>query len=221
MFRGDLETFSGRVGAWRDSLVMDHGVFRMVWTNWAAVVPGVVYRSNHPTPQHLALAMKRHNIRTLINLRGRQECGSDALSRAAAARLELVHIDAPFESRGAPHRDRILRLVEIFRTMQTPALLHCKSGADRAGLASGLYLLTMQGGTAADALGQLSLRYGHFRQSRTGILDAFFLRYAAEGDGRMAFLDWVREEYDEVALKRDFAARGISSFITDRVLRRE
>ena len=125
-----------------------------------------------------------------------------------------------FESRGAPHRDRILRFADIYRTLQTPALMHCKSGADRAGLASGLAIM-FEGGTATEALKQLSWRFGHWRRARTGVLDAFFLLYAAEAEGRLPFMDWVRTEYDEAALKRDFVAGGFSSFVTDRVLRRE
>jgi protein tyrosine/serine phosphatase len=199
---------------------MDHAVFRVLWDNWAAVVPGRLYRSNHPTPARLAAAMRRYGLRTVLNLRGHRECGSDALSREAAQRLGLIHIDAPFESRGAPHRDRILRLAEIFRTMQEPVLMHCKSGADRAGLGAGLYLM-LNGGTTREALAQLSWRFGHFSRSRTGILDAFFIRYAMEAEGRKPFLDWVRDDYDEMALRRDFVAGGLSSFINDRVLVRE
>ena len=217
MFTGTLE--SARHRAWLDSLLVDHGIFRTVWSNWAEIAPGL-YRSNHPNPWRLARAARRHGIRTLINLRGHRQCGSDALSREAASRLGLIHIDAPFESRGAPHRDRILRLAEIFASMELPALMHCKSGADRAGLASGLFLL-MHGGTSAQALAQLSWRFGHFNRSRTGILDAFFIRYAREAEGRLPFLDWVRDEYDEAKLKRDFVAHGLSSFITDRILVRE
>jgi hypothetical protein len=125
-----------------------------------------------------------------------------------------------FESRGAPHRDRILRFAEIYRTLQTPALMHCKSGADRAGLASGLAIL-FEGGTSAQALAQLSWRFGHWSRSRTGILDAFFIRYAAEAEGRVPFLQWVEHQYDEVALRRDFVAGGLSSFVVDRLLQRE
>jgi hypothetical protein len=78
----------------------------------------------------------------LSDLRGhRTDCGADALSRAEAARLGLAHIDAPFESRGAPHKDRILRLAGIFQEIEEPALIHCKSGADRTGLAAGIWLL--------------------------------------------------------------------------------
>jgi protein tyrosine phosphatase (PTP) superfamily phosphohydrolase (DUF442 family) len=221
MFNGDIGSLKGRAGAWVDSLFVDHAVFRLVWDNWGTVAPGRLYRTNHPTPARLAAAQRRHGIRTLINLRGHRQCGSDALSREAAARLGLIHIDAPLESRGAPHRDRILRLAGIFASMQEPALMHCKSGADRTGLAAGLFIL-LNGGTAAEAGAQLSPKYGHFSRSRTGILDAFFHLYAQQAEGRLPFLEWVRDEYDEPGLKRDFVASGgLSSFLTDHVLRRE
>jgi hypothetical protein len=220
IFRGDVSTARGRALAWVDALVVDHAIFRLVWSNLAMVAPGRLYRCNHPPPGRLARLTRRLGLRTLINLRGPTRNGSDALSRAAAGQLGLDFIDMAFESRGAPHRERILRLHEIYRSMRTPALLHCKSGADRAGLAAGLYLL-FEGASAADALRQLSWRFGHVRQARTGILDAFFLRYQREGEGRIPFLDWVREEYDEVALRRDFHANGLASFVNDWVLAHE
>jgi hypothetical protein len=34
-------------------------------------------------------------------------------------------------------------------------------------------------------------------------------------------LDWVRDDYDEAALKRNFVAGGLASFINDRLLARE
>jgi protein tyrosine/serine phosphatase len=219
-FRGDLASAKGRAAAWIDSLFVDHAVFRLVWDNLAEVIPGKLYRCNHPTPARLARLTRKLGLRTLINLRGHRKCGSDALSREAAGRLGLIHIDMAFESRGAPHRDRILRFAEIYRNLQAPALMHCKSGADRAGLASGLAIM-FEGGTATQALEQLSSRYGHFSRSKTGILDAFFRLYASTAEGRMAFLDWVRDEYDENALRASFRAHGLSSFLNDYVLVRE
>ena len=217
IFNGDVSTAKGRTLAWVDALFVDHAVFRLVWSNFAAVAPGRLYRCNHPTPARLAFLTRRYGLRTLINLRGETGNGSDALSRAAARDLGLAFIDAPLDSRGAPQRERILRLLDVFRRMQAPALLHCKSGADRAGLAAGLFVL-FRGGTARDALAQLSLRFGHIRQARTGVLDAFFHHYAREAEGRKPFLDWVREDYDPAALQRDFHANGLASFINDWVL---
>ena len=218
MYSGALAT--SRAAAWRDSLFVDHAIFRTVWDNLAEVIPGRLYRANHPTPGRLARYQARLGLRTLINLRGQRRCGSDALSREAASRLGLHHIDMAFESRGAPHRDRILRFAGIYASLETPALMHCKSGADRAGLASGLAIL-FEGGTAAQALRQLSWRYGHFNRSPTGILDAFFIHYATVAEGRVPFLQWVERDYDEQALRASFRASGLSSFVNDRLLARE
>ena len=220
MFDQALDRPGARTRAWRDSLLTDHAIFRTVWDNFDEVIPGKLYRSNHPTPGRLVRVVRRHGIKTLINLRGHRKCGSDALSRDAAHQLGLHHIDMAFESRGAPHADRILRFAQIYREVVTPALMHCKSGADRAGLAAGLAIL-FEGGTAEQALRQLGLRYGHFNRSRTGILDAFFLHYAREAEGREPFLHWVEHTYDERRLKADFVASGLQSFLVDRVLRRE
>lgn len=220
IFNGDLTTAKGRLVAWIDSLFIDHAVFRLVWSNLAPVIPGRIYRCNHPTPARLRRMTRRLGLRTLINLRGKTQSGSDALSREAARELGLAFHDMSFESRGAPQRDRILRLHEIYRSMPTPAIMHCKSGADRAGLAAGLMVL-FNGGTAAEAMRHLSLRFGHIRQSRTGILDAFFLQFQREAEGRKPFLDWVREDYDEAALRRQFHANGLASFINDWVLAHE
>ena len=159
-------------------------------------------------------------LRTLINLRGPTGNGSDALSREAAQRLGPGFHRPCLESRGAPQRDRILRLHDIYAHMRGPALIHCKSGADRAGLAAGLIIL-FEGGSARQALRQLSWRFGHVRQAKTGILDAFFLRWQREGEGRKPFLDWVREDYDEAELRRDFHANGLASFVNDWVLAHE
>lgn len=220
IFRGDLTSAGGRARAWIDALFVDHAIFRLVWSNAAPVVPGVLYRCNHPTPGRLAALTRRWGLRTVITLRGPTGNGSDALAREAAAGLGLTVVDMPMESRGAPQPDRILRLAEIYRAMAAPALIHCKSGADRAGLAGAVFLL-LHGASATEAMAQLSWRFGHVRRSRTGILDAFVLRYAREAEGRLGFLDWVRTEYDPAALKRDFRAGGLAGFLNDRVLRRE
>lgn len=223
MSRRDLTQPGARRAAWLNSLFIDHALLRLGWRNWGVVESGRLYRSNHPTPWQLEQAVRRHGIRTVINLRGHREaCGSDALGRQAAAALGLDHIDAPLESRGAPHKDRVLRLAGIFARMTEPALIHCKSGADRTGLAAGIWLLA-QGRGVEEALGQLSLRFGHVAAARTGILDAFFHAYAAftKAQGPKPFLDWVREDYSEDALRAAFHSTAWADRLVDGVLRRE
>lgn len=220
IFRGDLASPAGRVRAWLDSLLVDHGLLRLVWSNWGAVAPGRLYRCNHPTPGQLGRATRRYGLRSLINLRGATGNGSDALSRERAARLGLRFIDVPMSSGGAPSREQVLALAEALRSAPQPALVHCKSGADRAGFAAAVFLL-MQGRTVAEAMRQLSLRFGHLRRSRAGVLDAVLLRDAHEAEGRKDFLDWVREDYDPAVAAGAFRARRLTSFISERVLARE
>ncbi|TPW36315.1 tyrosine-protein phosphatase [Oecophyllibacter saccharovorans] len=214
MFKGPLSTPADRRRAWHDSLFADHAIFRLSWTNLACVVPGKVWRSNHPTPGRLSRQVPQLGLKTIINLRGKRDCGSDALARERAQALHLPCIDMAFESRNAPHKDRVLRFCELYRRLEAekgfPLLMHCKSGADRAGLASGLVLL-LEGGTVQQALAQLHWRHLHFHRSRTGVLDAFFLRYwehlagsTTPADSRLQFLDWVREEYDEEKLRAEW-----------------
>jgi protein tyrosine/serine phosphatase len=206
---------------WLNSLFVDHAFLRIPWRNWGVVESGRLYRSNHPLPWQLAEAARRHGIRSVINLRGhRVDCGSDTLGREEAARLGLAHADQPFESRGAPHKDRLRRLIHLYRTLPEPILIHCKSGADRTGLAAGVWHL-IQGRDAATAARELTLRHGHVAAARTGILDAFFAAYAEAEARGLGFEDWLATEYDEVALRASFRPQPVAAWFTDKVLRRE
>jgi protein tyrosine phosphatase (PTP) superfamily phosphohydrolase (DUF442 family) len=218
-----LSTPTARRRAWLDSLFVDHALLRLSWRNWSVVEPGRLFRSNHPLPWQLEQAQRRHGLRSVINLRGhREHCGSDALGRAKAHTLGLIHADAPFESRGAPHKDRILRLAGLFADLPEPLLIHCKSGADRTGLVAGIWLL-LQGRGVSAALDQLHWRFGHVRASRTGVLDAFFESYAAfvAARGQKPFIEWVRDDYDEATLRAAFTSKAWANRLVDGVLRRE
>lgn len=205
MFKSPLHTRLNYLHAWCDSLFQDHSIFRLFWTNLAPVIPGKIWRCNHPTPWRIASLKKRLGLKAMVNLRGKRFCGSDALGRKKCEELELPYYDLAFESRNAPHKDRILRFYELYQKLSFPCVIHCKSGADRTGLVSGLILL-FEGGKSEDALKQLHWRFLHFKRSRTGVLDAFFILYRREAEGRIPFIEWVREEYDEEKLRADFRA---------------
>ncbi|MEM0944620.1 MAG: protein tyrosine phosphatase, partial [Pseudomonadota bacterium] len=98
---------------------------------------------------------------------------------------------------------------------------HCKSGADRAGFMAALYLALGEGKPVAEARRALSLRYGHIRQGKTGILDAFFDAYEADTGGEIPLLTWVDTQYDRDAIQREFKATGLGSLLTECLLVRE
>ncbi|WP_298264281.1 fused DSP-PTPase phosphatase/NAD kinase-like protein [Acidocella sp.] len=220
IFRGELATRAGRRNAWLDALFIDHAALRLFWTNFRAVEPGILYLSNHPTPGNLRRFARQAGINTLISLRGATGNGTDALARETARQLGLDIIDLPMRSRVAPTRAQVLALLETFRTMRGPALVHCKSGADRAGFAGAVFLLG-QGRPAAEARRQLSLRHGHMAGSPAGILDAFVAAWGREEGGGKSFAQWVAQDYDDAALARGFKARRLSRLFNDRILSRE
>ena len=206
--------------AWAHSFFVDHAFVRMVYLNFHKVTPAL-WRSAQPTPQQLG-RLARQGLKTVVSLRGGRRHGSWPLEVEACARHGLVLAEYIVTSRGAPDRDTILAMDEFFGGLQTPILIHCKSGADRAGFVAALYMIMREGKPADEALKQLSIRYGHFHFSPTGILDHFFATYRDEGEAKgIVFRDWVRNHYDPVRLKQTFRAHAWSSFITDRLLHRE
>jgi protein tyrosine phosphatase (PTP) superfamily phosphohydrolase (DUF442 family) len=209
-----------RARAWTHMILADHGAFRLFYLNRHRVSPHL-WRSGQPSPRQIAWFARR-GVRTIVNLRGGREHGAWPLEKEACDRHGVTLIDFVLRSREAPDRDTILGAKEFFESLEYPVLVHCKSGADRAGLFAALYLLIREGRTAAEALGQLAPRYGHFRFAKTGILDAFLQRYRAEGEANgVPFLEWVERVYDPAALMRDFKPRFWSDFLVERVMRRE
>jgi protein tyrosine/serine phosphatase len=215
-----LQGSLGRVRAWVHMLLVDHGVFRLIYLNKHRV-SGRLWRSAQPAPFQL-VRLQREGVRTVINLRGGREHGSWQLQKDTCERLGLKLEEFVVRSRGAPERETILGAREFFDRIEYPAVLHCKSGADRAGFVAALYLIVHEGRSVGEALRQLSPRFGHFRFSKTGVLDAFFERYLAEGETKgLGFLEWVETVYDAEALEREFKPSFWSDLLVDRVMRRE
>ena len=209
-----------RLGAWMNMIFVDHGVFRVLYLNRHQVTPAF-HRAAQPTGRQVR-AMAASGIRTIVNLRGGREYGSWPLERQACDEAGIALHDFVLRSRGAPDRESLLALPAFFESLTYPVLVHCKSGADRAGLMAALYLLIAEKRSAAEAARQLSWRYGHFRFAKTGILDAFIEAFEHDGERRgIGFLDWVRDHYDPAALERDFRPNALSVLLADQVLKRE
>jgi protein tyrosine/serine phosphatase len=219
--RFDLATPLGRAKTYLDYLWNDHAYLRLGFSN-AHWISEELVRANQPWP-HQIDAWKARGIRTIVNLRGGFDASFHALEKDACARLGLNLVDFTITSREVPSRDRVLGAKRLFETLEYPALMHCKSGADRAGIMSVLYMHFRKGKTIREALDQLHLRYLHVRQGKTGVLDYTFERYLAQGEpSGMSFLEWVESPmYDPAGMKADFRAGMLGSVLTERLLRRE
>jgi protein tyrosine/serine phosphatase len=217
----DLSTPGGRTKAYLDYLWKDHAYLRLGFQN-AHWISDELVRTNQPWPHQLA-AWKARGIKTVINLRGGFDASFHALEKDACERYGLTMVDFTITSREAPSRERVLGAQRLFETIAYPALMHCKSGADRAGIMSVFYMHFRKGRTIREALEQLHLRYLHVKQGKTGVLDYVFERYLAEGEpAGLSFLEWVKSPmYDPAGMKAQFRSEMWGRLLTEGLLKRE
>ncbi|HEY8503478.1 MAG TPA: tyrosine-protein phosphatase [Gemmataceae bacterium] len=170
--------------------------------NFHAVIEGRVYRSAQPSPEALAELIRDRGVRTVVNLRGCCE-GFDWYAGECRATHagNVVQEDVTLSASRLPPPAELRRLVEVLDRAEQPVLLHCRRGADRTGLASGLALLLYTDASPSDAARHHGLRFGHVGLGRTGNVDRFFALYegylAANGLAHSpeVFRRWVLHEY--------------------------
>jgi protein tyrosine/serine phosphatase len=215
-----IDGVAARIRAWINMIFVDHAIFRFVYLNHHRVTPQL-WRAAQPAPHDIRW-FARQGVRTVVYLRGGREHGSWPLEREACQAAGLTLTEFTARSREAPDKETLLQAATFFQKLEYPVLIHCKSGADRAGFVAALYLLVHEKRPASEALKQLDWRYGHFRSSKTGVLDRFFESYRDEGEAKgLDFRTWVETVYDPAALQKEARSRFWSSLLVDRILRRE
>ncbi len=181
-------------------MLTDHGFLRAFWTHEYEIAPGV-WRSNQPSPRRIA-GWAARGIRSILLLRGKKEDHDFIrLEREACAAHGIALHRVKIRGGKLSGKDRFLELLDCFKIVEKPFVIHCKSGIDRTGLASFLYLLAETDTPPEVARRQLSLRYLHLKVTRHGLLDvmadAYLAAFKADGIG---LRDWLETGYDPVEL---------------------
>lgn len=130
--------------------------------NFDEVIPGEYYRSAQPTPARLARYVKKYGIKTVLNLRGlntKYQWYRDEV--AEAEKLGVKFVDFKMSARRELTEAQTDQLIAILQDVPKPILVHCKSGSDRTGLISAIYVYKIAGRGEAEAERQISFRYGH------------------------------------------------------------
>ena len=204
-FDGDLSSTSARLRALMFFHVFDHAFLRWLWTNFDQVGEGV-YRANQPGPRRVK-AWADRGIKSILSLRGESPQAFYALEKDATDKLGLTFEAVRLNAREASHKNQFLALFEHFRTPPKPWVMHCKSGADRAGLASAIYVM-WAGGTIEEARAHLSWRYMHLNNKNTGICDYILEAYdTARQETGIEIEEWFRTEYKRKALQTAYNAK--------------
>jgi len=182
---------------------IDHGVLRGAWHNFAKIGDGV-YRSNHPTEKRFR-KYAAQGVRTIVNLRGESMEPQYQLEKSLCDELGLNLINMPLKAVEAPPRDKALELLDIFDTAKRPMIIHCKSGADRTGMAAALFKLHSGQGTL-EARKQFSLRFIHIKNGRKGVLDRVLDAYEHDTCNKpMPVREWLEKHYDPDAITTGFS----------------
>jgi protein tyrosine phosphatase (PTP) superfamily phosphohydrolase (DUF442 family) len=158
-------------------------------------------RSAQPTTQ-LADWGRRYQLKSVVNLRGGGPgdwwYGNEIKS---ARESGITYYDLPLCATRRPTRSELLQLIDLLDHCSYPLLIHCKSGADRTGLASAIYRMVRRGEQPENALSSFSIEYGHIPLFGTEHLHEPFWEYDAwlktVGLAHSAdrFRTWVRNNY--------------------------
>lgn len=178
--------------------------FGPVWfgSNFYPVIADRVYRSGEMRAAALERAIDRHRLRSIVNLRGREEGRAwYEEERRVAHERGLVRYDLDFSSRLLPPKPAVVELVRVLRQAPEPMLLHCSAGADRAGFASVLARMVKDGSSLSQARAELSLMYGHLPIGPSREIVRMFDLYEADRrssggpDTIATFERWLATQY--------------------------
>ena len=135
---------------------------RLIWDHWDEAKRGVLYRSGQLTGDQLTAAVKRHGIRTVINL---QMPGDElAAERELCARLGVDFVNLPMPGDGFGEEWQFREILKITDDPQRrPAVVHCARGTCRTGAAVAIYRFERDGWTLEDVATEMrrqTYRYG-------------------------------------------------------------
>jgi protein tyrosine/serine phosphatase len=225
--RLSLGTPQGRRRAWRELMLGDHGILRKFYDNTHEIAQGKMWRTYQPSPADLK-KWKTRGVKTVVNLRGETAQGYFVLEEEACRNLGLNIVSLCVFSREAPSLEVLRGARKLFDEIDYPAVMHCKSGADRAGLMATLYLFFHEGRPLDEAMEQLSFKYGHIRQGKTGVIDCALERYVAyarrHGKSLSSvedFFAWAQAHYDPVQIKKTYLGNWWGNILTEKIFRRE
>jgi len=200
-FKHQVDTPELRRQAERYLYWLDVGFLRVRWKNQWQIAPGV-YRSNNPSPERFD-DLAALGLKTVVNLRGDVDVSPSKLVKWECAQRGITYVSHPLSHGRAPSREQLMALVNDMPTWAKPVLIHCKSGADRTGLVSAIWRLTQENEPLEAAREELSAKFLHIKEGKTGVLDEVLTQFGACGSTK-DFAQWVAEDYDAAAAEQSF-----------------
>lgn len=182
--------------------------------NFHWVLSGTLARMAQAHVGGLEGILRRHGIRSVINLRGSQpDYGWWQREKTACERAGARHFDVQLDSRKLPTKPMLVAVFDAFDAAPTPTVVKCAGGQDRTSFAAALYIINLKGWDAlTEAEHQFSKwPYLHLPKTHQRWL-RHFLAFAKEQSDGAPIGQWVRETYDPLALVEWLNNRGMRDF---------
>ena len=136
--------------------------FNIKDTRFVPVTEGLVYRSSQLDPQELKKKIINYRIKSIINLRGFNECLKDQRCKEEsiiAKDLGVKIFSLPISS--VPKTENLKKIIDILcNPKNQPALVHCELGKARTGAVIAAYRTVCEGYPVEVAL--YEARYFHY-----------------------------------------------------------
>jgi protein tyrosine phosphatase (PTP) superfamily phosphohydrolase (DUF442 family) len=165
------------------------------------VIESRIYRSAQLSDEALETIIKEKGIRTIINLRGKDEDSSWYADESRMADdMNIKLFDIRLMSNELPRYRRLAAVLSLLQDSEKPLLIHCKRGADRTGLVSALALVLEKDPPLDEVKKQFSALYGVlpiYRSTAPALFSLYeqWLNKTGNKHSRAVLLDWIRYEY--------------------------
>lgn len=171
--------------------------------NFYAVIPHKLYRSSQPTLADIKDWQDKYNIKTILNLRGKDiyQQEEEAINVANYSKTHNIFIHSiELKSSRVLSQKELLNIIDILEQSPKPLLVHCRNGVDRTGLVSALAKI-LDNQNVASAMQEFIWTKGFLPHREAEILKILLKDYQQWLDqhrlqsNKTHFIQWANTEY--------------------------
>jgi protein tyrosine/serine phosphatase len=128
--------------------------------HYGIVEEGVLYRCGQPTPDELRALIARHQLKTVVALRGSRDLRDpdawEQQEREVCQERNVDFVTLPCNHKNPPTAEQFRRFLDLMRDQSRhPTLIHCRIGQQRTGMFCALYRVHIQGADPEEALQEM------------------------------------------------------------------
>ena len=185
-FGNSMDTFMQRIGCYIHFYYFDHGWIRALYDNYC-IVDQRLHRSSQPSYYTLKKAQKL-GVTQVISFRNPGKISYQLLEERWVSELGLKLHSKQLSATEIATPETYVEIFDLIEKNDGKTLVHCKSGADRTGLFSGIYVTWSRSQTGLRSGDMLHWKFGHIGLGKKSINKVFldvFKQTCDENEGSL------------------------------------